>query len=287
MVMNTIAILYPGDMGSHIAQALVDQKFHVVSYLEGRSDATKKIAAQIGIETLASLSEVASVASFVISLVPPNAVKPVAAAYIEAASKVNNPGRFVDMNAKSTITANELSAMFIAAGLPFTNACIIGRAAYVKAEGTIYTSGQQSAELEALLGRVFRVIFLGSEVSAATAFKMCFAGFNKTIMAAIFEIAAAANKFEITDRLFAEITEKMPGLIEDMSKLIGTYPKHLARRKQEMEELVKMLDSVALPNHIANAAANTFAEVEKRKNLDDYKDRPETSFLTLIKALHL
>lgn len=284
--MHTIAILYPGDMGGHVAKALIDQKFRVVSFLEGRSDETKRIATTIGIEELSSLSEVAAVSDLVISLIPPIAVKPVAVEYIAAAHKVGSSARFVDMNAKSIATANELSKLFADAGIPFTNACIIGRADHVKEEGVIFTSGQQSPELDNLIGQVFRVVFLGSEVAAATAFKMCFAGFNKTISAAIFETATAANRFGITDRLFEEVAAKMPGVIADFSRIIGTYPKHLTRRKQEMEELAKTLDNASLPSHIAHAAASTLADIEKRKDFDTYKGHPDTTFLTLMKALH-
>lgn len=283
--MRTIAVLYPGDMGSHVAKALIDNGFRVVSYLEGRSDDTKKNAETIGMENLASLEEIASVSDLVISLVPPRAVKPVAMEYIAAAYGMDNPARFVDMNAKSIATAFGLSGMFIGASLPFTNAAIIGRAANIVEEGIIYTSGDRSEELDTMLGEVFRVEYLDNNVAAATTFKMCFAGFNKTISSAIFEIAAASNRFGITDRLFEQITEKMPGLVSDIGSLIGNYPKHLSRRRQEMEELARTLNSVSLPNYIAVAAAQTLAEIEKQKNFDAYKDDPNTPFLTLIKAI--
>lgn len=285
--MQTIAILFPGEMGGHVAKALIEKKMRVVTFLKGRSDETKQNAMQNGVKALSSMEEVAAESEIVISLIPPNAVKPVAADYIAAASKVDNPARFVDMNAKSTTMAEELSEMFANAGIPFTNACIIGRASNIKEEGIIYASGQSSMELFKLVGRVIRVVHLGNEVTAATAFKMCFTGFNKTIMAAIFEVATAANKFGITDRLFEEINNKMPGVIADYSRLAGSYPKHLPRRKQEMEELAKMLQSFSLPNYIALAAANTMAGIENRKNFDELRNNPDTSFMTIMKALNV
>lgn len=284
--MKTIAILFPGDMGSNVAGALIENNVRVVSVLEGRSDETKRNAAGTGIAELSSFAEAASVSDLVISLVPPNAVKPVASEYISAASGMDNPARFVDMNAKSTAAADELSGMFAAVGIPFTNACIIGMASRVGKDGVIFSSGQRSPELEELVGPVIRVVYLGSEVSAATAFKMCFAGFSKTITAAIFEIASAANGFGITERLFGEISAKMPGIISDAARLAGNYPKHLARRRQEMEELAKTLSAAGLPNHIASAAALTMAEIERRKDFDGFKNNPDVDFMTLMKSLH-
>lgn len=283
--MYTIAILYPGDMGGHVAKALTEQGYRVVSYLEGRSDLTKKIAKEAGVEALSSMTDLASTSDLVISLIPPDAVKSVAVEYIVAASKIPNPGRYIDMNAKSTDTAHQLSEMFTDAGLAFTNACIIGRADHIKKEGVIYCSGEQSPGLESKIGEVLRVVYLGSEVPAATAFKMCFAGFTKTISAAIFEIATAANKFGITDRLFEEIKDKMPGVISDFSRISGSYPRHLPRRKQEMEELARTLHSFSLPNHIAQAAAETMHDVEMRKNFEPYKGKPEPGFMELMRAL--
>lgn len=284
--MKTIAILYPGDMGHNIADALVKHGYNVVSHLIGRSEETKANAEKIGIKDCRSLRDVAEQAVLIFSLVPPAAVKKVAEAYIEACSGVGEPALFVDMNAKSIATAREIAGLFSGAGLPFTNACIIGRAAFVADEGVIYCSGENTTMLEDISGKVFRVVNLGREVAAATAFKMCFAGFNKTITAAVFETATAANYFGITARLFEEIDNKLPGIIADISRTTGSYPKHLSRRKQEMQELDGMLSSLSLPNHIAQAAARTFAEVEKRGDFEKFKAQADTPFPELMEALN-
>lgn len=283
--MRTVAILYPGDMGSNVAKALTGHGFRVVSHLEGRSETTKKNAADAGVEALGSFEEIASQSDLVISLVPPSAVRPVAMEYIAAAYGIANPARFIDMNAKSIGAAIGLSGMFAGAGLPFTNAAIIGRAAHIADEGVIYTSGERSEEFDSMIGEVFRIEHIGKDVAAATAFKMCFTGFNKTITSAVFEIGAAANRFGITDMLFERINEKMPGIISDIGPLAGNYPRHLTRRRQEMEELAKTLNSVSLPNYIAVAAANTLAEIERRKDFELLRNDTSTPFLTLIKSL--
>lgn len=284
--MKKIAILYPGDMGGNVAQALIEEKFEVFSDLKGRSQETTQNASKIGLENL-SLEEISQSVDFIISLVPPKAVIDVAKAYIAAAKKNNTEkaAQFIDMNAKSTTTAIELNEMFEHADMPFINACIIGRAAFIKQEGVIYYSGKKLPAFEKSVGSVFQVIYLGEDIAAATAFKMCFAGFNKTITAVFFEIAMAANHFGITDKLFEELNNKMSGTIQDISKVIGNYPKHINRRQQEMVELSEMLTSNELLSTMAAGSASVFKNVEKNEHFLSLDKTKEAALMTILKAI--
>lgn len=281
--MEKIAILYPGDMGGHVAKVLTEKGYGIISYLQERNTETKKQAKLSGIISLASLSAVAKEADFVISLVPPNAVLEVAKKYI-AATDSESKARFIDMNAKSVKVAEKLSEMFKSAVIPFCNACIIGRAAFVAEEGIIYYSGEVSKSFESIFGSCFRVVYLGDNVASATAFKMCFAGFNKTITAAFFETARAANHYKILHSLFEEIENKMPGIIKDISKIIGTYPKHIVRRKTEMESLAEMLKDEGLPNYIAKASAQVFNNIDQQQNFASINEQ-KTEMIDLLKLI--
>ncbi|PVH24855.1 DUF1932 domain-containing protein [Sphingobacterium corticibacter] len=282
--MTKVAILYPGDMGVNIAKLLIEKGFDVYSDLDERSESTRKKAFAIGVQQL-SINEIVSEVDFVVSLVPPSAVKDVAQAYIDACDGQNRIAMFVDMNAKSTDMVKELSTMFKAVDVPFINACVIGRAAFLRDEGVVYYSGEQVVEWENLINNILEIKYLGDQVTAATAFKMCFAGFNKTITAVFFEIATAANHFGITDELFEEINRKMSGTMGDISKIVGNYPKHINRRKQEMSELNNMLVSENIYTKMASAAALTFEEIADKQYFRSLKEEGSFSLMTILKKL--
>lgn len=282
--MKKIAILYPGDMGGNIAKNLIEADFEVFSDIAKRSEETRKQALEIGVQEMA-LQEIGTIVDCVISLVPPQAVMEVAQSYIDAVAGREDVALFIDMNAKSTETAEELASLFREADIPFVNACIIGRAAFIKEEGAIYYSGDKIPAFESSIGKIFEVQYLGEQIAAATAFKMCFAGFNKTITATFFETAIAANHFGITDKLFEEIERKMGGTVQDIEKIIGNYPKHIARRKQEMVELGEMLKGEQLPAFMATGAASAFEEVEGFDRFAQLSKKGEASMLTILESL--
>lgn len=269
--MKKIAILFPGDMGGALAKILVEDGFLVTSFLEGRSQRTRNSAAAAGVLGLPSWNQLAAESELVISLVPPSAVVSVAESYAAAAKAVGSKAVFVDANAKSPATATQVAGIIRQANAPFVNACVIGGANSLREKGAIFVSGPDSSALvESLKGSV-AVTDLGSDIERVSAFKMTFTGLNKTIAAAWFETALAAHAFDIFDPLFDEIAKRSPVLWNHFSRSFSSYPRHLARRREEMSELAEMLMSRDLPHGIASGAASTFQAI-----LDEELLSPET-----------
>jgi len=256
--MSTVTMLYPGDMGGAFAALLLAAGHRVTSPVGSRSQQTQQAARKIGVEAQADMAAAVADCDLILSLVPPSAVMSVAQQAIKSCLEQNAAPVYVDLNAKTPRVAEGLGAAFGKAGLPFCNACIIGRASHLGEEGRIYTSGSNTKPLELLFKGLLPVIRLGDEVVQASIFKMAFAGFNKTMAAALFETANTANAFGIADALFALIQYHMGGTLNDFSKLVPTYPRHMLRRAEEMEALAQMLADRELPNPIAVAAGKTF-----------------------------
>jgi 3-hydroxyisobutyrate dehydrogenase-like beta-hydroxyacid dehydrogenase len=256
-MMTTIALLYPGDMGGAFAKLLISAGHRVISPLGERSEQTQKTAQSIGVEMRDDMASAVTDSDMVLSLVP-SAVVDVAEQAIAACREQGAAPFFVDMNAKTPADAENLNTAFGSASLPFCNACIIGRASHLGDEGRIYASGPDTKPLEALFEGLLPVISLGDEIARASVFKMAFAGFNKTVAAALFETANTANAFGVTDSLFELIGHHLGGTLSDLGKLMPTYPRHILRRAEEMEALAVMLADAELPNEIALAAGATF-----------------------------
>lgn len=282
--MTVVAILYPGDMGTAFARVLKAAGHRVISPLSGRSKRTQTAADQAGIEAVPSLRGAVGMAQVILSLVPPAAVLDVAGQTIRACQQTDATPLFIDLNAKTPAQALELSRRFGEASLGFINACIIGRAAQLAQEGRIYTSGPEVSGLEDLFDGVLPVITLGKKVEQASVFKMCFAGFNKTVTAALFETANTANAFGIADALFDLIQHHLSGTMNDMAKLVPTYPRHVARRSQEMRALAQMLEEAGLPNVTAHSAAQTFEAIAQQEAWR-YNGN-EADMASILRSLH-
>lgn len=259
--MLTITILYPGQMGGAFAALLLAAGHKVISPVGTRSEKTQKLAQEIGIEIRDSMVTAVAESNLILSLVPPSAVVTVAHQTIEACCGQNSKPVFVDLNAKTPADAEHLNGAFSDASLLFCNACIIGRAPYLSEEGRIYASGINTALLEELFKGILPVFQLGDEIGLASVFKMAFAGFNKTVTAALFETANTANALGITESLFELIEYHLSGTLSDLRKLVPTYPYHITRRAEEMEALTKMLADHKLSNQIAQAAGETFRSI--------------------------
>lgn len=257
--MKTIAILFPGDMGGALARILAEDGFRVVSYLAGRSERTRQSAEAAGVLPLESWKQLALESDVVISLVPPSAVIQVAEAYALAAIASGSKATFVDANAKTPDVATEVAGIIAGTEAPFVNAAVIGGSASLREHGKIFTSGPEAWRLEEILKNSLAVKNLGPEVEKVSAFKMAFAGFNKTLAAALFETAITANAFDIFDPLFEEIQQA--AYWKSFSRGVSGYPRHLARRREEMEELSSMLKARDLPHGIASGAESTFQAI--------------------------
>ncbi|MFH1265942.1 MAG: 6-phosphogluconate dehydrogenase, partial [Planctomycetota bacterium] len=59
---TTVGVLYPGEMGSRLAEMLRTQGHRVISVVVGRSRRTRGLCREAGIETVDSLRELARLA---------------------------------------------------------------------------------------------------------------------------------------------------------------------------------------------------------------------------------
>jgi 3-hydroxyisobutyrate dehydrogenase-like beta-hydroxyacid dehydrogenase len=267
--MKTIAVLFPGDMGGALSRILSADGHKVVTLLEGRSARTRATAKESGVVPLDSWSQLVEESHLVISLVPPSAVVPVAESFAAAARSQGSRAIFVDANAKTPEVASQVASIIGTSLAGFINACVVGGASSLREKGTIFVSGPGTSPLAEAIGKSVQVRDLGGDLEKVSAFKLAFSGFNKTIAAAWFETALAANAYGIFDVLFDEIARRSPGAWSQASRSFGTYSRHVARRGDEMGELAAMLKSRGVPNGVASGAASTFRAVAEGRLLSE------------------
>src|SRR5260370_33540752 len=97
----TVGILYPGEMGSALAQVVMGDGFRVVTTLEGRSARTRRRCVEACLNVLDSFWDVVRASEVVFSLVPPGAALALAGQSRPAAEGLSQPPLSVDANSIS------------------------------------------------------------------------------------------------------------------------------------------------------------------------------------------
>ncbi len=156
--------------------AAVTDSARVVWASEGRSAASRARAEGAGFEDVGTLGAVTATADAVLSVCPPHG----ALALAEAVAATGFGGLFLDGNAVSPATAIEIEGAATASGARFVDGGIVGPPAIRPGTTRLYLSGDAARELIALFeGSALEAIDLEAEVGAASALKMCYAGFIK------------------------------------------------------------------------------------------------------------
>ena len=89
---ETVGLLSPGDMGHSVGQTLRENGLRVITCLQGRSERTRDLAAQAGIEDVPSHGALVQEADLILSILVPaqagNSAHKVAQAISETGAKV-------------------------------------------------------------------------------------------------------------------------------------------------------------------------------------------------------
>jgi len=146
MNVKTVALLYPGNMGSTIGAAAAASGARVVWASERRSKASRERAKQAGLIDVETLPNALGESDVVLSVCPPHAAVEVA----EIVAQHNFKGIYVDANAISRATALRVGEIVSRTGASFVDGGIIG--APVKKAGTtrLYLSGVHAPEIAEL-----------------------------------------------------------------------------------------------------------------------------------------
>ena len=241
--MRSAAVLYPGEMGCAVARVLVAAGWSVGTHLWGPSLVCRADAEAAGIADLASLDEAVGASELVVSLVPPAVALETAEAVAEAARRSGRRPLYLDANSVAPATVAAMAATVAGAGLDCVDGAFVGSAAELGGRTRLYLSGPRAGELAAALPDALHATALGVEPGAASAFKLAFAGFNKGLVALFVEVVAAGGVAGERDELLACLRAFYPGTVETLDRLLPSYPRHAARRADELDELARWLTS--------------------------------------------
>ena len=238
MGFNQIGILSIGEMGYHWARTLGAHGAKVLTFAGDRSEATQRRAESVGVELVPSLEDLVSRADLLVSIVVPFAAKPVAQGVARALTKSGRSDLlYVDANAISPMTAEEIGRILTRAQARFVDGCILGGAAKIDRGTVVYVSGEHAKGLEALGDLGLCVKVLGTGLTQASAFKVIHAGLSKGLAGLFTELLVGAENLGLLDETLADYERSYPGIANKVGQSILSLPLHAGRRSEEMVEL--------------------------------------------------
>ena len=264
--MKTIALLHPGNMGATIGACAATSGARVLWASERRSAASRARAQQAGLLDAESLAAAVAQSDIVLSVCPPEFAGEVAARV--AAEKFS--GIYVDANAVSRASAEEIGRIVTQAGASFVDGGIIGSP--VKKAGTtrLYLSGTKAEEIAQLFAAsMLDARSIGAIPGEASALKVVYAAWTKGTDALILAIRALATHEGVDNALLEEWKTSQPALENKCVRAAAVAAPKMWRYVGEMREIAAAFESAGLPGGFHSAAA----EISER--LAGFKDQTE------------
>jgi 3-hydroxyisobutyrate dehydrogenase-like beta-hydroxyacid dehydrogenase len=257
-----IGIMSIGEMGFHWAKLLKSHGVEVLTYDKDRGEVSRKRAENSGVKSVPSMAALVREAELIVSIVVPSAAKRVAAKVAKAVQKAGRKDLlYLDANAISPMTADDIAKTLMPAGVNFVDGCIIGAAARVGKETIVYVSGPDAARLRDLEAFNIPIRVLGPSTNQASAFKVVYAGLTKGLQGLFCELLMGARSFGLLNDIRAQYEESFPGLLDKVSSSIVGLRIHASRRAEEMDELKRTFDHHGMKSYMAPAVQKVLEAV--------------------------
>jgi 3-hydroxyisobutyrate dehydrogenase-like beta-hydroxyacid dehydrogenase len=256
--MAVIAIIAQGTMGAGVGRRLRESGAEVRTLLTGRSAASAERARAAGMTAAADERELLAGADFFLSILPPDQAEALAREMAPTLTALAEKPVYVDCNALSPQTVQQVAAMVAPTGADFVDAGIIGGPPRPGYSPHIYASGPAAAKTAILRdwGIDWRVI--DGPIGAASGLKMSYAGITKGTTAIAAAMLLGAARFGCGEALIAELTQSQPQMLARMrSNIPGMYDKAY-RWVAEMEEISDFLEENPPSRDIYAAVARLY-----------------------------
>jgi 3-hydroxyisobutyrate dehydrogenase-like beta-hydroxyacid dehydrogenase len=267
-----VGIVGAGAMGSALGARLRDGGIRALVALDGRSDRSRRLAAEAELEDVGSLASLARQADVVLSVVPPEAAVGVAEAV--AAAGTARP-LVADLNAVSPLTMERVAAVLAAGGLDTVDGSISGPPPSAAGTTRIYLSGARAAELAALPFTGVERVVVGEAVGLASAVKMCTASVYKGRVALLGQALRTARSYGVAEHVLDDLARA--GLADPArtGETLGRASAKAWRYVGEMEEIARTQSSAGLTPRLFEALAEVYADLARHPVAASPEDVPD------------
>jgi 3-hydroxyisobutyrate dehydrogenase-like beta-hydroxyacid dehydrogenase len=241
-------------MGAAVGGSLVSIGHEVLWDPAGRSRATTGRALAAGL-TGVSFDRLTARASVILSICPPHAVLDVA----QQVAAVGYTGCYVDANAVSAATAEQVAAVVTAAGATYVDGGIVGPPPEVAGHTRLYLSGPHADQVRPLFSRSrLDARIVDGPAYAASSVKMAYAAWTKGSSALLLAARALARASGVERTLLAEWSLSQPELSAQSERSAASAAAKGWRWVSEMEEIAASMSAAGLPDGFHEAAADLF-----------------------------
>ena len=273
MMVNTVAIMSPGDMGHAVGQVLSESGIDVITCTDGRSQRTKNLAEMAGLRQVATLEDMVIQADLVLSIMVPSKAMSFVREISPHFESSKTPTYFADCNAVSPQSALAMAEVINQAGGKFIDGGIIGTAPTKGDTPRFYVSGPDASVVMELDGRGKIVKAIGNKVGQGSGIKMCYAALTKGTNTLHVALLTAASRMGLTDDLRKEFEFSQKSHLAAMEKGISRLPANAHRWIGEMEEIAATFENLGVTPNFHKGAA----EIYKMLNSTPFaKESPET-----------
>ena len=262
MQIRNVGVVSPGDMGQAIAGRIKESGLGVHTALEGRSERTRTLAREAGINDCGSMEKLVATCDLVLSVINPGEALNVARQVAAAMRKTGRKIAFADLNAVSPQTARDTDRLIRDAGGMFIDGGIIGPPPRgEKDRPRIYVSGPDAYLMEQINHPNLLVRVLSERVGDASGVKMCYAAMTKGTTALAVELLVAARKLGVEQALEKELRESRNDVFEWQMRNIAAMPPKAYRWVPEMQEIAKTFGELGLTRRIFEGATDIYTMI--------------------------
>jgi 3-hydroxyisobutyrate dehydrogenase-like beta-hydroxyacid dehydrogenase len=252
--MATVGLLHPGEMGAAVGGCLVSVGHEVLWDPAGRSRATtgRALAADL---TGVAFGRLIAKSSVILSICPPHAALDVA----RQVAAAGYTGCYVDANAISVATAEQVAGIVAAAGAAYVDGGIIGQPPEAAGHTRLYLSGPRADEVRVLFNRSrLDARVAEGPLYAASTVKMAYAAWTKGSSALLLAARALARAGGVERTLLAEWSLSQKALGQQSEGAAGAAAAKGWRWVAEMEEIAASMAAAGLPSGFHEAAADIY-----------------------------
>ena len=274
---GTICILMPGDMGHGVSLALREHGYETITALDGRSDRTRGLAEAGKLTDVGTLDAAVKAADMVLSILPPTFAPDLATDVAAAMGRTGATPVYVDCNAISPGTAVKIGDTITEAGAAFIDCGIVGLAPNKSEDTRFYVSGKDTAPMQALDGKGFKVMSLGDTPGQASALKMAYAGLTKGSWTLWTAVLLTAERNGLLEPLIDELEHSQGPTLERMRSMVPFLPADSGRWVGEMEEIAKTFREADVSGSFHDGAAWMFALLTETPFADETRETLDRS----------
>jgi 3-hydroxyisobutyrate dehydrogenase-like beta-hydroxyacid dehydrogenase len=258
LAIHTVGLLSPGEMGHTIGQVMHASGLRVLTHLGGRSERSRALAAQAGMEDTPSIEDLVGEAEILLSVLVPARATVVADQVATAIERTRTDLLYVDCNAIAPPTVERIGARILSAGGRFADAGIVGPPPRKPGTTRFYASGPGAAEFTELAAAGLDVRVIGDRIGQASGLKMCYAALTKGLIALGTELLVAAHQMGLDDALRDEQRESIPSVLSWIEGMMPTMPPKAYRWVGEMEEIAATFAALGLTPRMLEGAADMY-----------------------------